>query len=76
MEILKIVQELLGKKAKSLNKIDLNVYASGLFDMYEALQTNNSNVNEQICTCSTKICSNGSIKFSMCRKCHKEMFGI
>ena len=28
---------------------------------------------EQLCSCSSKILSNGNIQFSLCRKCQEEM---
>ena len=36
-EIPHIVQQLLDKKAEASNKVDLDAYASGLMDMYNAL---------------------------------------
>ena len=29
--------------------------------------------SEQLCSCSSKILSNGNIQFSLCRKCQEEM---
>lgn len=44
MEIPKIVQELLDKKAEMSNTIDLDAYANGLLDMYQALQLHKTQV--------------------------------
>jgi hypothetical protein len=30
--------------------------------------------NEQLCSCSSKILSNGNIQFSLCRNCQNSMF--
>lgn len=32
-----------------------------------------SGQSEQLCSCSSKILSNGNIQFSLCRKCQEEM---
>lgn len=32
-----------------------------------------SGLSEQLCSCSSKILSNGNIQFSLCRKCQEEM---
>ena len=45
MEIPKIVQELLDKKAEMSNTVDLDAYANGLLDMYQALQLQQTGVS-------------------------------
>lgn len=44
MEVPKIVQELLDKKAEMSNTVDLDAYANGLLDMYQALQLQQTDV--------------------------------
>ena len=44
MEVPKIVQELLDKKAEMSNTVDLDAYANGLLDMYQALQLQQTGV--------------------------------
>jgi hypothetical protein len=46
MEIPKIVQELLDKKAEMSNTVDLDAYANGLLDMYHALQLQQTGVSK------------------------------
>lgn len=48
MEIPKIVQELLDKKAKMSNTVDLDAYANGLLDMHQALQLQQTDVMVQL----------------------------
>lgn len=45
MEIPKIVEELLADKAANNNTIDLDTYANGLLDMYQALQLHKTKVS-------------------------------
>lgn len=45
METPKIVEELLADKAKNNNTIDLDAYANGLLDMYQALQLHKTQVS-------------------------------
>ena len=47
MEIPKIVQELLDKKAEMSNTVDLDAYANGLLDMYQSLQLQQGVVSRQ-----------------------------
>lgn len=49
MEVPKIVQELLDKKAEMSNIIDLDAYANGLLDMYQALQLLQTDVMRSAC---------------------------
>ena len=49
MEIPKIVQELLDKKAKMSNTVDLDAYANGLLDMHQALQLQQTGVMRSAC---------------------------
>jgi hypothetical protein len=50
---------------------ELRVMANklGLYDAADFL----SGRSEQLCSCSSKILSNGNIQFSLCRKCQEEM---
>ena len=45
MEIPKVVQELLDKKAEMYNTVYLDAYANGLIDMYRALQLQQTGVS-------------------------------
>lgn len=51
MEIPKIVQELLDKKSEMSNTVDLDAYANGLLDMYQALQLQQTGVIKSVCDC-------------------------
>lgn len=48
MEIPKIVEELLADKAQNNNTIDLDAYANGLLDMYQALQLHKTHVSGSV----------------------------
>lgn len=50
MEIPKIVEELLADKAANNNTIDLDAYANGLLDMYQALQLHKTQVSGSVLT--------------------------
>ena len=61
-EIRKEVMKVLNEEA---NVDDVVENILRLFDV--------SGQSEQLCSCSSKILSNGNIQFSFCRKCQEEM---
>jgi hypothetical protein len=73
MEVPKIVQELLDKKAEMSNIIDLDAYANGLLDMYQALQLQQTGVIKSVCDCKPTEYYINEIRYFKCRFCGKVM---
>ena len=67
MEVPKIIQELLDKKAEMSNIVDLDAYANGLLDMYQALQLQQTGVSG---CCDMSVCMKLPKCSKQCKDCN------